>query len=324
MANQYNIVCFCGGGIRGLLSATILENLATNYPGILQYTDLFAGTSTGSGITSMILAAYTPTDIVNYFLTKEVPFFENMSTAGPSSPMYSVTQAYEGQLAMHGLKTLSDFSQGVLFTAFNVGSYVDGTATAWGPTLFSNLSYSGNGNTTIAEAVTSSCAMPGMMGSYQGNIDGAFVHHDPTLAAIAMALASNTSLTLNDINVICIGTGFMANWIASDTSQWGAQQWQNGDGNANSNTPALLLNGTISPILNASLSGTSTNLIPNLAGMMLPQGQYAYLNPPLAYYIPENDTNPTDLAYLQSQAGFCDLDQMTIALNLLEKYWVEH
>ena len=131
--------------------------------------------------------------------------------------------------------------------------------------------------------------MPGMMGSYNGNIDGAFVHHDPTIAAIAAALSSNPSLTLNDINVICIGTGFMANWIASDTNSWGAQQWQNGDGNPNNNTPALLLDGTVSPVLNACLNGTSTSLIPQLAGMMLPQGQYAYLNRILAYYIPEND-----------------------------------
>jgi hypothetical protein len=136
-----------------------------------------------------------------------------------------------------------------------------------------------------------------------------------------MALASDTSLTLNNINVICIGTGFMANWIASDTNSWGAQQWQNGDGNPNNNTPALLLNGTVSPILNASLSGTSTNLIPNLAGMMLPQGQYAYLNPPLAYYIPENDTNPTDLKYLQQQANSCDLSAAEL---MLKTWWVQH
>jgi patatin-like phospholipase/acyl hydrolase len=170
MANQYNIVCFCGGGIRGLLSATILENLATNNAGILKYTDLFAGTSTGSGIISMLLAkpAYTPTDIVNYFLNEEVTYFGGMSQLLPTSPMYSVNEAYEGQIKLRGYPSppLSTFlPQGVLFTAFNVGSYDESTSTgtAWGPTLFSNLSYAGNSDTTIAEAVTSSCAMPGMM-----------------------------------------------------------------------------------------------------------------------------------------------------------------
>jgi hypothetical protein len=333
---QYNIVCFCGGGIRGLLSATILENLANLPSGILQYTDLFAGTSTGSGIISMLLAKppYTPANIISYFLNKEVPFFQKPTGTGPKEPMYSVMSAYDGQLLLHPTNPiLSSFKeQSVLFTAFNVGSNVGTTGsgglattyTPWAPILFSNLPNSPTAGTTIAEAVTSSCAMPGMMGSYNGNIDGAFVHHDPTIAAIAMALSSNPSLTLNDINVICIGTGFMANWIAADTSIWGARQWQVGAGDPESNVPALLLNGTVSPILNACLNGTSTNLIPTLAGMMLPEGQYAYLNPTLDHYIPENATSETDISYLQQQAGACDPQQMTIAQAMLQKYWVEH
>lgn len=320
---------FLWRGIRGLLSATILQNLANSYPAILTNTNLFAGTSTGSGIISQLLADNSLDYIINtYFLEKAVGYY-GMGQIDPSLPMYSVSEVYAGQVALHPpvgfppkLPTLSSFSQSVLFTAFNVGSYDEstGTGTPWTPLLFSNLPNSPNAGTTIAEAVTSSSVMPGMMGSYNGNIDGAFVHHDPTIAAIAMALSSNPSLTLNDINVICIGTGFMANWVASDTSQWGAQQWQNGDGNPNNNTPALLLNGTVSPVLNACLNGTSTSLIPQLAGMMLPPGQYAYLNPTLAYYIPENDIIPADLTYLQTQAANCDQQQVQIAENMLQNW----
>ena len=113
----------------------------------------------------------------------------------------------------------------------------------------------------------------------------------------------------------------MPNWIASDTHSWGAQQWQNGDGNPLSFTPALLVNGSISPVLNATMNGTSVSLIPELAGMML-QSNYAYLNPTLAYYIPENDVKPADLQYLQAQAAYCDPKQMANALNLIKTYWV--
>jgi len=306
-----------------LLSATILQNLANSYPAILTNTNLFAGTSTGSGIISQLLAGNTLDYIIDtYFLEKAVAYY-SLGQIDPSLPIYSVSEVYTGQVALHGKKTLGDVTkQSVLFTSFNVGSYDESTSTGtpWAPLLYSNLPNSPNAGTTIAEAVTSSSAMPGMMGSYNGNIDGAFVHHDPTIAAIAAALSSNPSLTLNDINVICIGTGFMANWIASDTNSWGAQQWQNGDGNPNNNTPALLLDGTVSPVLNACLNGTSTSLIPQLAGMMLPQGQYAYLNPTLAYYIPENDVIPADLTYLQTQAANCDPQQMTIAENMLKNW----
>jgi len=317
---SYNIVCFCGGGIRGVLSATILKNLASAHPNILTKTNLFAGTSTGSGLVSSLLAGKQPGEIIEGYLTLQVGFFDDPGT-DPTAPAYSVDLAEDGQKLLHGKKTLNDFSQSVLFPSFNVGSASSSTApTPWGPILYTNLPGSPNGDTPIATAVTSSSAMPGMLGSCQGNIDGAFVHHDPTLAAIAAAI-NYEHVSLSDIAVICIGTGLMPNWIASDTKLWGAQQWQSGDGNPLNNTPPLLLNGTTSPVLNAMLNGTSVSLVPELAGMML-QGNYAYLNPTLDRYIPENDVDAADLAYLQAQATNCDPRQMTNALNLLKTYWV--
>ena len=154
-----------------------------------------------------------------------------------------------------------------------------------------------------------------MMGSVEGNIDGAFASHDPTLAAVALALSAGVAL--EDIYVIDFGTGFMANWVASDTATWGAHQWQNGDGNPNSQTPALLINGTVSPVLNATLNGTSTSLTPELAKLILGD-RYVYLNPILERYIPENDVDPADLQYLQEQAGRVDI---SAARRLIEDHW---
>jgi hypothetical protein len=59
----------------------------------------------------------------------------------------------------------------------------------------------------------------------------------------------------------------------------------------------LLINGEESPVLNASLSGTSTELVPQLCEMLLGKERYAYLNPTLDGIISENDTNPADLQY---------------------------
>jgi ABC-type sugar transport system substrate-binding protein len=50
-----------------------------------------------------------------------------------------------------------------------------------------------------------------MLSSHGEKVDGAFVNRDPTLAAIASA--TNEGNRLEDIVVICIGTGFMANYI---------------------------------------------------------------------------------------------------------------
>lgn len=152
----------------------------------------------------------------------------------------------------------------------------------------------------------------------QGNVDGAFVNHDPTLAAIALAV--NAGVRLDKIVVICFGTGFMGSYLETATGDWGAKQWQTGYPN-NPDSPynlsPLLVNGKPSPILNISLNGTSTNLIPDLARMLLP-GRYAYLNPILDRYIAENDTKAADLLYLQEACSGVDL---STAEAVLTNYW---
>ncbi len=52
---KFTILSFVGGGIRGLMSVTILNELYTKFPHILDNTDLIAGCSTGSIITSELL-----------------------------------------------------------------------------------------------------------------------------------------------------------------------------------------------------------------------------------------------------------------------------
>ena len=315
---SYNIVSFCGGGIRGLMSAEILNQLWAAYPNILSKTNLFAGTSTGSGIISLLLTEKyaTPPDVIGYFQDKEVPFFSSPKGSGSQEPWYDVKAVHLGQVSLHGQKTLNDFKhQSVLFTAFNVQN--SGTL-GWTPLLYNNLSKSTNRDTKIAEAVTSSSAMPGMLGSWKGNVDGAFVNHDPTLAAIALAM--NEGVAIEDIVVICIGTGFMPNYLVSDTSSWGAGQWQDGLPGNPDHISSLLIGGTASPILSISLNGTSSSLMPTLLGMMLPN-RYVNINPVLSTFIAENDTNPADLATLVSQ-GQADSPEIELAKQLLQQYWI--
>jgi patatin-like phospholipase/acyl hydrolase len=274
-------------------------------------TDLLAGTSVGASIISLLIANLSPTEVYKYFSSTVPGFFQKPNT-DPQKPAFDIELLAAGQHQLHPTNPLlGELKKKVLLTSFNVGAENQN----WRPVLFNNLSKSTTGTTPLIDAVVSSGAMPGELGSYKGNIDGAFVNHDPTLAAIALAV--NEGIRLENIVAICIGTGFMANWIASDTSQWGAEQWQSGDGNPNNRMPPGLINGTISPVLSAAIDGTSTNLIPDLAAMMLP-GRYAYLNPTLDRFIPEDDTNPTDLAYLQAQAAQVDIAP---AVALLDKYW---
>lgn len=307
---SYRILSFCGGGMRGLASATMLNELYKKHPGIISKADLLAGTSTGANIAAAIANGETPETLIKEYLGPRRQFFENPSS-DPLLPAYSMQTFASGVQKLYGKMKLSDLKQGIVTTAFNVGN----DPIPWEPILFNNLPGSSTANALVSDAVISSSAMPGMLGSYNGNIDGAFVNHDPTLAAIALAV--NSGVNPNNIVAICFGTGFMANSLGAATSNWGAEQWQNGDPNNPYNVPPLLINGTPSPILNASINGTSTNLIPDLAGMLLPK-RYAYLNPQLGFFIPENETDLADLDYLVSQSLQVDL---TLASNLVSKYW---
>jgi hypothetical protein len=311
---KYKILSFCGGGIRGLASVTMLNVLYQKFPGIISGTDLLTGCSTGSGIVAGLVNGKTPEDLINYYLTTEAKFFKVPSKI-PSLPAYSIELFASGVHSQYGQQTLNDISENqskrVVLASFKVGD----EATPWEPILFNNFPGSSTGNTLLADAVVSSGAMPGMFGSYQGNVDGAFVHHDPTLAAIALAVNSGVNPT--DIVAICFGTGFMANSLGKATSHWGAEQWQIGDPKNPYNTSPLLINGTSSPILNISLNGTSTNLMPMLNGMLLPK-RYAYLNPTLEFFIPENDADPADLDYLQAKSLEVDFSP---AEKLLASYW---
>lgn len=322
----YTIVSFCGGGIRGLLSSTLLRKLTEINPGIVTNTKLLAGTSTGSGIVGSLVRYkkyHSPLDcvqdIIKGFHLQAEKFFPKLC-ADPNAPAYGNAQFIGLQKHLHGENTLSSLSQHVLFTAFNVGAHDK----PWQPLLLTNVPKAPvpTADTRIADAVVASGSMPGMLPSYQGNVDGAFVHHDPTLAAIALAV--NSGIALEEISVICFGTGFMANWIGSDTSLWGAHQWLKGDGSKDNRLPDLLINETgACPILNISLNGTSTNLIPMLSSMLLP-GRYVYLNPVLDRLVPENAHSQDELDYLISSADSFPADNPEAwqkAKSLLSTYW---
>jgi patatin-like phospholipase/acyl hydrolase len=315
MGTPFKILSFCGGGMRGLASLVMLNQLHKLNPGIVKNADMLAGTSTGSGIAASLAHGMSPEELILAYETVGREFFVDPGT-DPNAPAYDMTKDYANVSRVFGTKTLADFSQNLLFTAFDVGNSV--TQQPWGPVLFNNFTGSPTANTPIADAVAASGAMPGMLGShtfgnYNGLVDGAFVHHDPTLAAVALAV--NSGIDPNDIVVICFGTGYMPNWLDASSANWGAAQWQ-GTASAGNQVPALLINGVTSPILNLCLNGTSTNTFPMIAGYLLP-GRFAYQNPTIPF-TPENTTNPVKLFELVEAAKKVDT---TVAAGLVSTYW---
>jgi len=321
---QFTILSFVGGGIRGLMSVTILQKLHERFPHLIEHTDLIAGCSTGSIITSELLAGKTPKELIEFFTSPkgEIGFYNDMNH-DPRQPAYSIEKVFASQFLLHREKKVSELERKkVLFVSFNVGGLAvkDGvqTPTPWKPLMYTNM-LPGLGDVLIAKAATSSGAMPGQLGSYDGNVDGAFFNHDPTVAAISLAVAAGHKL--ENIVAITIGTGLMHDWIASDTGPWGADQWMNGVADPFNSTPPFLMNQSKpGPVLDMCLNGTSTELMPTLAAMLLGD-RYANINPRLPFFIPENTTYQQAIDLLQDKGNKADTAH---AEALIEAYWWDH
>ncbi|WP_283130787.1 patatin-like phospholipase family protein [Enterovibrio norvegicus] len=247
------------------------------------------------------------------------------------------------KLASLSMFDLSD-SFDLMFPSFNIqqhkqiqpGAPYEGiTNDSWGMALFNNLAYSPTGNVSIAEAIAASGAMQGMCPSVKVHksvgkpeilgyfVDGAYVNHDPTIAAVCMAIQQGHKL--EEISVISFGTGFMKNYLENpeDTVGWGSEQWLNLSGKheyPGSKVPPLYVNDNHkNPILNMCLNGTSTNEIPQQSSMLLGQ-RYAYLNPDLGdEYLPEDCH---ELGQIKKMIAFADEVSLLSANHVVKKYWV--
>lgn len=325
----YRILSFCGGGIRGLMSAMILARLNQAFQAkygvsLRSRADCIAGTSAGAFITGMLLCDVSPEIIVGFYDDVAAPSFRNAKT-DPAQPALGSDEWIRLLDWLHVDARLSSFEEHVVFTSFDLG----GAGVPWSPQLLHNFPGSGTADFGLLDAMAASGAMPGMTQPYRVTVggrryrlvDGAFVHHDPTIPAIA--LATSAGFPVHTISAIDIGTGFMHNSVTANASGWGSTQWTHGSGAKDGQLPPLLANtadipANEMPILNLSLNGTSTNLMPDLAGLLLGD-RFAYLNPDFGNtVIGELQADRASLEFLREKAMGCDLGP---ALAVLDQYW---
>jgi hypothetical protein len=242
MASDYLILTFDGGGIRGLISALLVEQLEQEL-NLLKRVSLFAGTSTG-GLIALGLASGVPvSSLVEIYMTKGKKVFSSYGSLSAVPPP-ALTNIYPQAAALpvellhvkysdRGLKklvketfpadkTLRELSRKVLVTAFDL---YQAERRAWMPVSLSNLPGSKTSDIHVLDAALSTCGAPVYFpphvfehqGKKRALVDGGVYANNPSMLAAATVMASGTlkrrGLAFENIKLLSLGTGFTLDGI---------------------------------------------------------------------------------------------------------------
>lgn len=260
-APRYLIISCDGGGIRGLITALLLDQLTQHRPGFLPQTYLFAGTSTGgilalaraSGLSTQQLVTLYLRDGAKIFTTSacfgssEVAKAREAVAASASSPggiWDDIWQYVEDLICVKydnsGLKsvinsnlgskasaTIGSLKKKVLIPTFRLFNMY---TNAWAPLVFHNIPNIPNNpttNTQVIDAAMSTSAAPTYFPPYNCPTfgycaDGGVVANNPAVLAVSMLIESG--VPREQIWMLSLSTGDTLN-----------------------SYPATLINGTYAP-----------------------------------------------------------------------------
>src|SRR6266436_1776169 len=102
MTKNYNMITCDGGGIRGLMTAKLINDLVSNPPSgsssdILSNVSLFAGTSTGGIIAIGLACGIAPSLLVSLYEDKCNKIFQHYQPDGTTSSTVSRLQSASPQ-----------------------------------------------------------------------------------------------------------------------------------------------------------------------------------------------------------------------------------
>jgi hypothetical protein len=231
---MYRILSLDGGGIRGLVTAILLQRLDKAVPGWRDSIDLIAGTSTG-GILALGLAhGMTPTALRALYEHRGRKIFDD-SWLDDLRDLGQVIGAQYGNenLAAElkkafGRTRLRDLRRKVLVTTFDLDKQTSAGRT-WSPKLFHNFAGDdSDGNTPVWKVALYTSAAPTYFPSVDGYIDGGVYANNPSMCALVQSQdrrAVAAPPAWGDIRLLSLGTGTSLTYIEGNALDWGYAQW---------------------------------------------------------------------------------------------------
>lgn len=232
---RYRVLSLDGGGIRGLLTSTLIERLESARPGLLGGVDLLAGTSTGAILALALAAGLKPEAISDLYRTRGGEVFADslwdltdidrlVRADYRGKPLRRVLADYFGDMRM------GELGKKVVVATFDLdsGGVTHEGVRSWKAKFFHNFEEPGSHDLDelVADVAMRSCAAPTYFPIYQGFVDGGVVANNPSACALAQALHAETGgQRVADVTLLSVGTGANPRWVESQDGDWGFIQW---------------------------------------------------------------------------------------------------
>ncbi|HZK53451.1 MAG TPA: patatin-like phospholipase family protein [Desulfosporosinus sp.] len=198
---------FDGGGVKGALTVVLLRRLQQIFPQLLDTTDFFAGTSTGSFIALGLAYGIGTEQLVNLYSEENAKFIFTPPHFEVFQPKYDHSHLKEVLLRVfpEGMRLAELIKHRVLVPSFAVNAPMEGF---WYPVFNNNFPNSLTQNEKVIDIALSSSAAPFYFPAYNHQIDGAVFANNPSPAAIVLAVDTELGQqNLGDIVLLSLGTG---------------------------------------------------------------------------------------------------------------------
>ncbi len=230
----YRILSLDGGGIRGVIEATLLGRLELWCPGFLANADLIAGTSTGGILAIGLAAGMTPADLRDLYVEHGAEIFANkrVNVAEPRYDNKNLLRLLRGHI---GDRTLDALRRRVLISSFDLDNQdrfaaiaPPGSRRTWKAKFFHNFpNDDSDGDELAVDVALRTSAAPTYFPIVDGFVDGGVIANNPAMCALAQALdpKRGAGRTLDEVRVLSLGTGQNQAYIETDDTHWGVAQW---------------------------------------------------------------------------------------------------
>ena len=249
----FKILCCDGGGIRGLITSLLIQDLDRHFE-VIERADGFAGTSTGGLIALALANGVDIEQILDIYKKKGPVIFEpNNGLIEEKEQLDSGPGLFACQYKSDGLKQIASDLLGYTllndadkYVAINATRLWDGDS--WGSVTFSNSPDSPYSGISMFDAALATSAVPTYFPPHKIDplgyfADGGTFANNPSVTAIADVISGGLARSLDDVRVLSLGTGISPQGIAptsvTNSLDWGAARWMSPY--QSENVPAMAL-----------------------------------------------------------------------------------